>query len=157
MMMYFNRGAGMASKELKELLMLYQGVPKVSVQEVAAFDLLKNRLRNLYDEVSNLSKKSPDSPVNKFKLGLINEKLIEINGLLGHEFKPFKDFSTFDIDVLPTNSDVVVILSQYLDALETWRSGHIVPAQLPKWQWNTDDGTQIDADGPTRYSRAANP
>jgi len=71
---------------------------------------------SLYDEFDKLSKKSPGDAVNKFKLKLINELIVKANEALG-ERRPFESFETFDEDELPTNSDVVVILSQYRRAL----------------------------------------
>lgn len=123
----------------------------VTTQEVATFDRVKNQLRQLYEEISTLSKKSPDGAVNRFKLGFINEKLSEANELLGDKSKPSKQFTVFDVDTLPTNSDVVIMLSQYLDALEAWRSGRLHHADF-RYYWNTDDGTKIEAEKPTRYT-----
>lgn len=133
-----------------------QSSPTVTTGQVAAFDRLKSQLGVLYDEISALSKKAPDGAVNKFKLGILNEKLTEINELLGENFRPSKQFTVFDVESLPSNSDVVMILSQYRDALEAWRSAHVHKAGLNewedwKWHWNTDDGTNIDARAPTRY------
>lgn len=129
-----------------------QTVPTVTTQEVVTFDRLKSQLHQLYGEITTLSKKSPDGSVNKFKLDFINEKVEEANRLLGEDSKPSKQFATFDLVSLPTNSDVVMMLSQYIDALEAWRSGHIVERDTYNWYWNTDDGTNIGADRPTRYT-----
>lgn len=145
----------MASKKQTATVPI-QHVPSVTTGQVAAFDRLKSQLSALYAEISALSKKSADGAVNKFKLGILNEKLAEINELLGEDFKPSKQFTVFDVDSLPSNSDVVMMLSQYHDALETWRSGHIHKIQgmydIYDWYWNTDDGTSIDATPPTRYT-----
>ena len=127
-------------------------ISTVTAQDVATFDRLKNQMQQLYDEFTTLSKKSPDGSVNKFKLTFINEKLAEANDLLGEKFKPSKHFSTFDVDTLPTNSDVVMMLSQYLDALESWRSSRVVKKIDYGWKWNTDDQTAIDSVQPSRYS-----
>jgi hypothetical protein len=124
----------------------------VTVQQVATFDRLKSQLVQLYNEISALSKKSPDGTVNKFKLGLINEKLADTNDLIGEDSRPSRQFTIFDLDVLPTNSDVVIMLSQYLDALELWRSGRVRQDNPYKWCWNTDDGTRIDTSHPTRFT-----
>lgn len=133
-----------------------QPSPTVTTGQVAAFDRLKSQLGVLYNEISVLSKKAPDGLVNKFKLVILNEKLTEINELLGEDFKPSKQFTVFDVDSLPSNSDVVMMLSQYRDALETWRSGRVHKAGLNEWEdwewhWNTDDGTVVETNHPTRY------
>ncbi len=122
---------------------LSQSVPMVTAGQVATFDRLNNQLPRLYNEISTLSKKSPDGAVNKFKLGFINEKLSEANELLGDDSKPSKQFTIFDMDSLPTNSDVVIMLSQYLNALKAWQSGRIHNDGFER-RWNTDDGAKID-------------
>ena len=71
----------------------------------------------LHEEIRELSKKKPDDPLNKFKLSLVNELLGVANDLLPPEERPFSSFVNFDEVNLPTNSDVVVVLSQYQSAL----------------------------------------
>lgn len=130
-----------------------QNALTVTSRQVAAFDRVKNQLRQLYEEVSTLSKKSPDGAVNKFKLGYVNEKLAEANKLLGDEAKPSPQFTVFDADTVPTNSDVVLMLSQYLDALESWRSARISFLDY-HYYWNTSDGRKIETEGATRYTES---
>lgn len=132
-------------------------VPKnvltATTRQVATFDRVKNQLRQLYEEISTLSKKSPDGAVNRFKLGFVNEKLTEANELLGDDSRPSTQFTVFDMDTVPTNSDVVMMLSQYLDALESWRSGRIHQAgALWQWYWNIEDGTVFETEKPSRYT-----
>jgi hypothetical protein len=82
----------------------------------------------------------PDNPINIFKLKFINEKLEQANVLLVGNFKPFKEFSTFEDTALPSNSDVVMILSQYLNCLEGWRSANVHhDRSVMGWRWNADD------------------
>src|SRR5205807_3516250 len=97
----------------------------MTAKDVNRFEKVKAQIRQLHGEVSVLSKSKPDNPINKFKLGFINEKLEEANAILKGDFKPFKDFTTFNTDDLPSNSDVVMVLSQYLDCLEAWRSARV--------------------------------
>src|SRR5688572_22225097 len=97
----------------------------MKAKEVDFFEKVRAQLQELHNEISVLSKSKPDNPINKFKLTFINDKLGEANCILKGEFKPFKDFTLFDVDELPTNSDVILILSQYLDCLEAFRSAHI--------------------------------
>ncbi len=61
----------------------------------------------------------------------------ETNKILGSCNRPFEDFSCFDEDLLPTNSDVVIILSKYLNCLEKLRSNNIVRA-VNSWFWLVD-------------------
>ncbi len=82
------------------------------------FNKMAIQLSKLRDEMSVLSSKKPDEPVNKFKLTLINQVLTDANRILEKKNKPFADFETFDENDLPSNSDVVVILSQYIGCID---------------------------------------
>lgn len=90
----------------------------MNLEQVRDFEKLKVQMQELYKEISLLSKKSPDSAINKFKLKMINKLLATSNDLLDGNLKPFDDFDVFDEADMPTNSDVVVILSQYIECLE---------------------------------------
>lgn len=126
----------------------------MKAKDVNFFEKVKAQLQKLQTEVSALSKSKPDNPINKFKLTFINEKLAEANTILTGEFKPFKDFALFNVDELPTNSDVVMMVSQYLDCLEAWRCAHIEYSEMKyKWLWKTSDSQQIQTEPPTRYRK----
>lgn len=118
-------------------------------KDVDFFEMVKAHLQQLQKEVGALSKAKPDNPINKFKLGFINEKIGQANLILVGEFKPFKTFELFDEDDLPTNSDVVMVLSQYLDCLEAWRSANVCIVNYV-WRWNIAD-KNITAQPPTRH------
>ena len=85
-------------------------------KNVVEFQKIQEQLQGLHNEIDKLSKKKPDDGINKFKLGFINEILENANSILDEAYLPFKDFRIFNEDVIPTNSDVVVILAQYIAA-----------------------------------------
>ncbi|MCX7098392.1 MAG: hypothetical protein NTV43_10880 [Methylococcales bacterium] len=73
-------------------------------------------------------------------------KLIsESNGYLSDAYKPFNDFDLFDEDDVPHNSDVVFILSQYLQCFEKLRSDNIVKG-LSAWYWQVKGGDEDNVD-----------
>ena len=111
-------------------------------EDVEAFEKVQAQLHGLYDESIVFSKKNPDSAVNKFKLNFINQVLKETNKILDKRNKPFDDFDAFDEDLLPTHSDVVMILSQYINCLEKFRSEQIKGYGV-RWYWMID-GEQSD-------------
>ena len=82
------------------------------------FNKVNRQLSALHQEVSILSKRKPDDAINKFKLKFINQVLVEVNAVLNRKNKPFQDFATFQEDEMPTNSDVVMILAQYLECFD---------------------------------------
>ena len=84
-------------------------------QQVETFLKLQPQLKSAYDEISLLSKKKPTDSLNTFKLKFINSILLKANGILDDKYKPFpEDFSLFNEDDMPNNSDVIFILSHYL-------------------------------------------
>lgn len=93
----------------------------MKTKEADLFYTYIKQIESMYVEISILSKKKPDGPVNKFKLKFINGVLKTVNKLMGEEYMPFSDFDGFDEDALPTVSDVVFILSQYRKSMDTFR------------------------------------
>lgn len=124
----------------------------MKAKHVEFFEKVKAQLHQLYNEVSVLSKSKPDNPLNKFKLSFINEKLGEANTILTGDFKPFKDFELLDVDDLPSNSDVAMVLSQYLDCLEAWRSANIHRIDY-SWYWKIEGKEEIATEKPSRYRK----
>lgn len=76
-----------------------------------------------HQEISILSKKSPNDGVNAFKLRMINSNVVFANSLLGESYMPL---AGFDEDDLPSTSDVTFIVAQYLEEIGRFRSDHIV-------------------------------
>ncbi len=107
--------------------------------DVDKFEKLAGQVLGLYEEMSILSKKSPNDAVNKFKLKFINGQLSESNALLEERYRPFADFANFSEDDVPQNSDVVFILAQYLQCLEKLRGDHVV-IRNGAWYWHVKGG-----------------
>lgn len=118
-------------------------------KSVDIFEKLSGQLISVYEEVSLLSKKSPNDAVNKFKLKFVNKLINESNEYLSETYRPFDDFDSFDEDDIPQNSDVVFILSQYLQCFEKLRSDN-VEIWNGTWYWKVkgdEDEDNIDDDG----------
>ena len=107
--------------------------------DIDNFEKIETQLDALHKEIGALSKKKPDAGINPFKLKLVNSVLEKANELLEKKYKPFSDFDLFDSDDIPTNSDVVMILAQYLNCMEKLRSDNIHVASYyrgkAKWEW----------------------
>jgi hypothetical protein len=88
--------------------------------DIAEFEKLEQQLHSFLDDISELSKKRPNDPLNKFKLKFINTTVSSLNKILKAD-RPFAGFDKFDVDDLPSNSDVVVLLSQYSAAVHRFR------------------------------------
>ncbi len=122
--------------------------------EIATFDKVATQLDSFYAETAILVKKDPKAEMNIFKLKLINKVLIKANEILG-DMKPFDDFSEFDLDDMPNNGDVAMILGQYINCLEELRKNNI-HMYSGLWYWNIDgdeDSREIRTYIPAKYKR----
>jgi hypothetical protein len=106
-------------------------------KDVEQFEKVTGQLEGVYEEITSLSKKVPNDGVNKFKLRLVNKVLDAANLLLDNKHKPFDDFTVFDEDTLPSNSDVAFILAQYLNCMENIRAENI-QQEFGEWYWVID-------------------
>jgi len=89
-------------------------------EAVNQYELLLPLLKASYKEMQELSKKKPDSPLNTFKVKSINRILQPIKELLKEEETyPFLD--VLDLDDVPSNSDVVLTLSQYIQGMDFFK------------------------------------
>lgn len=111
-------------------------------QEVDNFEKLQAQLEGLHNEISALSKKSQNDALNKFKLKFVNKIILDSNELLEDNYKPFTDFDAFDENEMPSNSDVAMMLTQYLSCFEKLRADN-VKQERQNWFWIID-GDQSD-------------
>lgn len=107
----------------------------MTLEDVVLFQKVESQIRGLYKEIGLLSKKNPNDIVNKFKLKFINQSIKDANYLLS-ETKPYTDFHLFDEDEIPTTSDVVLILEQYITALVNLKSLNI-KYKIAESDWGT--------------------
>lgn len=103
--------------------------------QVDEFETLNGQLLAFHLEMNTLVKKSPNDALNKFKLGLVNSVLGKANVFLGDKRLPFPDFRVFDEAAVPSISDVLMILAQYLCAFEKLRTENITMRMGGAWFW----------------------
>ena len=132
-------------------------VKPVKHETVDKYQKLCEQLQGIYDELAILSKKSPNEAVNTFKLKFINKLLQDSNDFLNSKYRPFDDFSQFDLDEIPQNSDVVLMLSQYLHSFEKFRADSIIRKHV-RWYWviEAEKGQKGDEQG-LIYSETTSP
>ena len=106
--------------------------------DVHSFEKLAVQLGSLYQEMSTLTKKSPNDGINPFKLQFINKTLEQCNEFLRLDYRPFAEFEVFSSDNMPSNSDVTLILSQYIECAEKFRADNIYQGDYA-WYWYIDD------------------
>src|SRR4051794_316574 len=92
-----------------------------STEMVEKFEMLYPMTNSDLNEIRELSKKKQDEPLNKFKVRTVNKKLEQIKTLLADE--PTLEFlELLDEETLPSNSDAVLLISQFVKALEQFKS-----------------------------------
>ena len=91
-----------------------------SKADVMNFIMLYDFLESAYIEMKDFSKKSPDAALNERKVKSLNRILKDIKNILQNE--PTASYmDILDEEMLPSNSDVVLTMSQYRSALENYR------------------------------------
>lgn len=117
---------------------------EISEETIDLFSRADKQLDTFYKEIGLISKKKPGEPLNKFKLGFINQTIATANDILGDEFRPFPDFTLFDVDgSLPTASDVVMMLAHYQEAMESFQAAY---STYRKWNRPKPDPEPTDDD-----------
>ncbi len=116
-------------------------------EDVEKLEKVIGQLQGAHSEISILAKKNPSDSVNPFKLKLINKVIETANTVLGEKYKPFDEFEQFDPDDVPSTSDVTMVLSQYMEEAERYRSDN-VRYDLPHWFYVIDGRLSSIRSGP---------
>ncbi len=79
--------------------------------------------------------------MNKFKLALINGCLEKVNAIIGN---PLEGFERFEESLVPSNSDVAMILGQYVAAMYAYRLANTTHSSLENaWFWMVKDKPNV--------------
>lgn len=87
--------------------------------EVNTYEMLRPMVDKIANEVRELSKKKQDGALNELKVKMINRVLAQTKDLLKNE-SSVQFLDLLDTDILPTNSDAILIISQYDAALSAF-------------------------------------
>lgn len=105
--------------------------------QVDEFELVHYQLERFHAELQGLSKGKGNDALNNFKLTLLNNLLVRAHDLLGSRYEAIADFKIFDAEQLPSTSDALLVVSQYLGALEKLRADNI-GQKYASWYWMID-------------------
>jgi len=94
-------------------------------KNIEDYSLLKDMLHAQRQEFDLLSKKKSDGQLNKMKIKMVNRVLEPLNELLKNE-PSHKFLDILSEDDMPTNSDVVLIISQYEKALLNFKNKYFL-------------------------------
>jgi len=92
-------------------------------EQIGLYETISPLLHSAFDEIKEFSKKKQDEPLNVKKVKMINRLLEKAKEVLKNETTvAFLDL--LDENELPSNSDAVLTMSQYISALRKFRSDH---------------------------------
>lgn len=107
---------------------------KIQAEE---FDMLFPILDSVFNEIKELSKKKQDGALNELKVKMTNRVLNKVKSILKDD--PTVEFlDLLDEEVFPTNSDAVLIISQFKAAMQQFKDKHYGWTGL-ETAWTTED------------------
>jgi len=92
----------------------------ITERDVSRFIMIYPMIVSIKHEMSTLSAKKQDGVLNNLKVKIINKLINSARELLVKE-PTLEYLEQLDVDMLPQNSDVTLILSQYIEALDQYR------------------------------------
>lgn len=124
-----------------------------TVEDVESLEKVIGQLLAAHSEIAILAKKSPSDSLNSFKLKMINRVIKTSNSVLGKKYKPFEGFEQFDDEDLPSNSDVTMILAQYMEEAERYRSDNVMQ-EYGRWYYVVNGRvSEIQSGPPSKVGR----
>ena len=100
--------------------MSYQGDVRTTVEKAGLYEVIRPLLQGMYSEFKEFSKKKPEAVLSESKIRVVNRLLEACREVLCAE-PTLKFLDLLDEDVVPQNSDVVLMLSQYEAAMSKFR------------------------------------
>lgn len=101
------------------------------------FDMLFPILDSVFNEIKELSKKKQDGALNELKVKMTNRVLAKVKSILNDD--PTVEFlDLLDEQVFPTNSDAVLIISQFKAAMQQYKDKHYGWTGMED-AWTTED------------------
>ncbi|SRR6266536_2124625 len=108
-------------------------------KDVDKYQRVQSQLEAFHREFEGLAKKTPNAALNAFKLKIVNQAIDDANAVLGKDFLPIRGFTQFTDEELPSNSDISMVLAQYLEAMEILRCRNIASDGIGRWYWDVQD------------------
>ena len=92
-------------------------------QQIELYSIIYPLLKSMFTEIKDFSKKNQNDPINLSKVKIINRLLIRAKEILKDE-SSIEFLDILEEDNLPSMSDAVLIVSQYISALDKFHSDH---------------------------------
>lgn len=94
-----------------------------SPEDMARFELLLPLVAAAHQELRELSKKGPREPLNPLKVSILNKLLTDVRASMKDD-PSLAYLQILDEALIPLNSDAVLILGQYMAAMDHFRARH---------------------------------
>lgn len=122
-----------------------------SEKKVIDYERLQPLIQSVYAEIKEFSKKKPDGALNTLKVKMINRALKQIKDFLSDE--PNIDFlELLDEEVIPSNSDAVLVVSQFLAVISQFREKYYgYDSDRGVHRWFTDENPPLNYDDSDDY------
>lgn len=101
--------------------MLNENDATTTVEQVRLYEVTRPLLQAMYLEFKEFSKKKPEEVVSKAKVKVVNRLLTKCQNVLESEAS-IDYLDLLDEDDVPQNSDIVLMLSQYVAAMKQFHS-----------------------------------
>ncbi len=96
---------------------------QITNDQAKSYEMLSPMLDSLLAEVREFSKKKPDGILNSLKVKVVNRILKDIKELLKED--PCTQYlDILEEDLIPQNSDAVIIVGQFRAAMDQFKSKH---------------------------------
>lgn len=95
------------------------GQRKTTSKKAELHEVVTPLLKAIYLEFKELSRKKPDATVSKDKIKIVNRLLTKCKEIL-HDELSVEYLDLLDEDNVPQTSDVVIMLSQYVAAMDSF-------------------------------------
>jgi hypothetical protein len=112
----------------------------ITREDVDRFSLLRPLLVALHRDIQELAKKKQDGVLTKSRIAMINRLLKDIKELLSKQpSSPYLDL--LDEDSIPQNADGLIIVGQYLSAMNQYFSKYTKTENYQLW-WLTGQSAE---------------
>jgi hypothetical protein len=115
---------------------------KTTTKKANLHDTVMPLIKAMHQEFKELSKKKPDSALSLNKVRTVNRLLESCRMILDSE-QSIQFLDMLDEDNIPQNSDVVLILSQYVAAMDQFHSSYYGWDTF-QHRWFTDEDQKLN-------------
>ena len=95
----------------------------ITDEQIKLYGTVFPLMKSIYSEIKDFSKKKQDDSVSLYKVKVINRLLVKAKEILKEELS-IDYLDILEEDDLPSMGDAVLIVSQYISALEKFHLDH---------------------------------